>query len=327
MKTRVTQREIAREANVDVSTVSLCLNHHPRIPESTRERVLAIATKMGYRRDPALSAIAASRWSNRRDDSGLVIAFVVDDMKAAEIELKLYQDGVREQATSLGYRIEIFELKRYPDVSALLRVIRTRGIRGIITGQSRKELPKSLFADTSIPIIHCGYLREVPGDVVRPDLRLAVIHLLESLSDQFRKVACILPIERELHSDRVILGAALSVAKMLPRNRVKVEVIPFAFGSDHLQKCRRYQADAVVTINERHADSISELIGIERNRIYTVHTLPPFTEKQGMDLRLGDVGRAAMNLLEMRLRHQPLTTESYRQSLLVAPRNLTEGTF
>lgn len=322
MKQRVTQREIALEAGVDVSTVSLCLNAHPRIPQATRERVVAIATRLGYRRDPALSAIAASRWSKRRDDTGLVIAFVVDDLKRAEIELRLYLEGVRAQAEALGYRVEPFQLSRYPDVAGLQRVIRARGIRGCVIGQSRTRLPGELFTQPAAPSVLCGYLRDVPGDVVRPDLRLALVTLVNHLSEQFRRIACLLPIEPQLHSDRVILGAALATAKILPRGRLRVLPCPPTITPQALAELEAVAPEAVVTINERHAGVIAAKTGLAPGRLYTVHTLPPFDQKRGIDLRLSDVGRAAMNLLEIKLRHQPLAAEPFTQSLLVTPRLL-----
>ena len=106
MSGRVTQKEIARKAGVDASTVSLALAGHPRIPESTRAHIRQVAAELGYRPDPALSSIAAARWQGRRDAKGTALAFLADDLKTAEIELKLYLEGVRQQAGLLGYGIE-----------------------------------------------------------------------------------------------------------------------------------------------------------------------------------------------------------------------------
>lgn len=49
-------RRIAALLGISAATVSLALNHHPRIPEATRRRVKAAARKFGYRTN-------ASRWS------------------------------------------------------------------------------------------------------------------------------------------------------------------------------------------------------------------------------------------------------------------------
>ncbi len=319
MKNRVTQRDIAKEAGVDVSTVCLCLNGHPRISEQTRNRVRAIAERLGYRPDPALSAIAASRWSKNRSDTGRVLAFVADDLKAAEPELKLYLRGVCSRAEALGYRVDPFSLRDYPSADALNRVIRARGIRGMILGQSRHELPLELFDQSCVPEVHCGYLRDVPGDMVRPDLRMAMSKLLEKLLLNFDRIVCFLPVEKELRSDQVLLGAALAHARMSPKGRIRVLTPPPAFTKPHLEALCKLSPDAVVTINELQSAKIT-MNGRQGDAVvHTLHTLPPFEGKQGADLRLEDVGRASVSLLELKLRHQPLADESFGQNLLVEP--------
>lgn len=319
MQKRVTQRDIAQKAGVDVSTVSLALNKHPRIPATTRARILDIAQELGYRPDPALSSIAASRWAGHRDARGMVLAFLVDDLRKAEVELKLYLEGVRQQADSLGYLLEPISLNQYPHAQAVLRVIRARGMRGIIIGQSREDVPDALDTQAPVPVVHCGYLREVSGDIVRPDLRKAVGELLQRLLQRFTRITCFLPVEKKLHADREILGAALAVSRIERRGRIRVLQPPPGTCSAN-QQLIDARPEAIVTINEKHATRLrAHFPALNAIPIYTIHTLPPFDGKQGMDLRLRDVGRASVNLLEMKLRHLPLATEPFRQNLQIAP--------
>lgn len=321
MKIRITQRDIAREAGVDVSTVSLCLSAHPRIPERTREKVLSVATRLGYQRDPALAAIASCRWSGRRDNTGLVIAFVVDDLESAEIELRLYLEGAKDRAEALGYRIEAIQLSDYSDLVSLHRVVRSRGIRGMITGQSRRELPEELFAGANVPTVHCGYLKDVPSDVVRPDLRAAVLRLVRDLQSKGGRIAFFLPVEANLHSDQILLGTALACAEK-DRESIRVLKASPEISTLDLSRLRELTPRSVVTINDRHASRILAAGIIQPDNLYTVHTLPPLAGKQGTDLRLKDVGRAAMSLLEIKLRNAPLAHEDYRQNLLIEPRRV-----
>ncbi|MBC8134623.1 MAG: LacI family DNA-binding transcriptional regulator, partial [Fibrella sp.] len=46
-----TMKDVARQAGVDVSTVSLAINNDPRIRRETRERILSIASELGYRKN------------------------------------------------------------------------------------------------------------------------------------------------------------------------------------------------------------------------------------------------------------------------------------
>ena len=44
-----------------VTTVSLALRNHPRLPQDTRERIQKMAERLGYRPDPFLQALVAYR--------------------------------------------------------------------------------------------------------------------------------------------------------------------------------------------------------------------------------------------------------------------------
>jgi len=321
MSARTTQREIARAAGVDVSTVSLALHSHPRIPAETRNRIQALAGEMGYRPDPALSSIAASRWQGRRSLKGIVLAFLSDDLGIAEPELKLYHQGLLRQAGELGYGVDAFSLQAYPSGQAFWRVIRARGIRGVIFGQSRNALLPEFFGEECAPTVHCGYLRETHGDTVRPDLRLAVEILLGRVAASHSRIACFLPVDRTLQSDRVILGAALAAAKIQPRGRIRTFLTPETPRGSDWHLLAEFKPDAVIVINEKQAlqlRSRSSLPG--RVPIFTLHTLPPFEGKIGMDLRMTEIGRVAVNFLEMKMRSLPIATASFRQTVLIEPR-------
>jgi LacI family transcriptional regulator len=58
---RVTLRQVAAAARCHYSTVSLALRDSPQLPRATRERVQAIARKLGYVPDPMLVSLARFR--------------------------------------------------------------------------------------------------------------------------------------------------------------------------------------------------------------------------------------------------------------------------
>ncbi|HRP04381.1 MAG TPA: LacI family DNA-binding transcriptional regulator, partial [Opitutaceae bacterium] len=58
---RTTLSDVAKRAGVHVTTVSLALRNHPRLPESTRRRIQSLAKRMGYAPDPLLRALVAYR--------------------------------------------------------------------------------------------------------------------------------------------------------------------------------------------------------------------------------------------------------------------------
>ena len=93
----VTQRDIARELGVAVSTVSRSLSDVPGIPEATKERVRHAAERLGYRRD----AHAASLRTGRSGTISLVVG-AIDNPFFAELA-----HHVETQANRLGLLLMI----------------------------------------------------------------------------------------------------------------------------------------------------------------------------------------------------------------------------
>lgn len=321
---RVTFMDIAREAGVDKSTVSLALSGHPRISAATRERVRAVAKRLGYAPDPALSSLAAARWQGRRDHKGLVLAFVCDDLKKAEPELRACLAGVRRQAALLGYGVEVFSLASYPSAAALLRVVRQRNLRGMVIGQSRQDLPDELFTAGEPPRVECGFLRDVACDTVRPDLAAAVNLAWRRLGGAGKRVVFYLELERGLHSDLAVLGAARALAESLGRRGPRLVVAWREDGAEAEVKelpSGLERADAVVVINgKQRARLLKTGVVAAAVPVVPLHVLPEERDVSGVDLRLEDTGRVAVNLLELKMRRVPLATAGFRQTLEVEPR-------
>lgn len=324
MERRVSFADIARVARVDKSTVSLALSGHPRIPEATRARVRAVAERLGYVPDPALASLAAQRWQGRRDHKGVVLAFVCDDLRAAEPELRAYLAGVRRQAQLLGYGVEVFSLADYPSAGALLRVVAQRNLRGMVIGQSRRDLPEALLAAGEPPRVHCGFLRDVACDTVRPDLAAAVNLAWRRLGAAGRRVVFGLEVERGLHSDLAILGAVRALAEAAGRSGPRVVVgWQGGAGEGFLEKLRKVadRTDVLVVVNGKQRDAVRRARVLPAGvPVVPLHVLPDDAADAGVDLRLEDVGRVAVNLLELKMRRVPLASAGFRQTLEVEPR-------
>src|SRR5690606_29032140 len=57
----VTIKDVAREANVSVATVSRALNGHENVAEAVRKRVLAVAAQMRYSPHHAARSLSSRR--------------------------------------------------------------------------------------------------------------------------------------------------------------------------------------------------------------------------------------------------------------------------
>lgn len=132
-------KDVAKAAGVHQTTVSLALKNNPRIPEQTRQRIKKIAEKMGYVPDPELNSLVSYRRNGKVKRNPQIIALIFDILKPEifnEAEyLPIMKEHAIKRAEELGYKIEVFVKGKDFTTSAMLnRVLKARGIRGIIFG-------------------------------------------------------------------------------------------------------------------------------------------------------------------------------------------------
>lgn len=137
MQKRITLREIARAAGVHVTTVSLALRNHPRLPAATRDRIKALAEAMHYRPDPALASLMVYRQSTKPVHEGSPITYLTggttrDAWKKERSLVEIY-DGAFSRAEARGYRLEEFWLgEPGMTLKRLNQLLIARGIESIL---------------------------------------------------------------------------------------------------------------------------------------------------------------------------------------------------
>ena len=135
MSPRVTLRDVARLARVNVSTVSLALRNSPRISENTRARIQDIAKELGYTHDVWLDALLSYRDAVRRRAHPAVIAYVTCWRLPIETSPhhRCYWVGAKRRAAELGFKLEHFSLAT-PGMSdeRLSSILAARGIEGVL---------------------------------------------------------------------------------------------------------------------------------------------------------------------------------------------------
>jgi LacI family transcriptional regulator len=149
---RITLADVARRARVHVTTVSLALRNHPRLPEGTRQRIQALALTMGYRPDPLLRALVAyrSRVMERRNPPTL--AYVTNwNTRWGWKKVTAHPDffaGAQAMADQLGYKLEHFWMHE-PGLTQgrLSRMLYARGINGLIIASHGREMGDALQFD------------------------------------------------------------------------------------------------------------------------------------------------------------------------------------
>lgn len=134
---RPTQKDIARKAGVSQVTVSAALRNRPDISAATREKVLQIATELGYRPDPALATLIHHRNQQRQTTFHGTLAYVTRKPHRPHTmphhSDRLAFDGFCRGAEAAGYSVEIFNLLEEPlSPERLTKILISRGIRGIV---------------------------------------------------------------------------------------------------------------------------------------------------------------------------------------------------
>ena len=149
---RVILKDIAIKAGVHVTTVSLALRNHQRIPEATRKRIRELAKKMGYQPDPLLRSLTAYRGNIMERKNPPTLAYVTNwdtrwGWKKAVAHLGFFA-GAQAKAEELGYKLEHFWLHE-PGLTQerLSRMLCVRGINGLIIASHSRQMGDNLEFD------------------------------------------------------------------------------------------------------------------------------------------------------------------------------------
>jgi|GEM_PF-1307780 len=165
MKPRIRLKDIAREANVHVSTVSLALRNDPRILPGTREKIKNLARDMGYTPDAMMSALAAYRKTRRSAHGQGELAYLTDFPAITKrTSNNVFFHCAKARAIELGYSLEEFPLETSDFSAKRLRSIwRQRNIRGILIGPWLNPGAKFEIDWNDFAVVAFGHSTCLPG--------------------------------------------------------------------------------------------------------------------------------------------------------------------
>jgi len=130
-------QDVASAAAVSAATVSRALGMDPKVSAATRLRIQTIATKLGYRPDPLLSAFARRRRGKSAGSDITTLAYITnsptrDEWRENPFHKPLFK-GATDHALANGYQLEHFWLGE-PGMTGerLGRILYNRGIAGLI---------------------------------------------------------------------------------------------------------------------------------------------------------------------------------------------------
>jgi len=311
MPKRVTMKDVALAAQVSPSTVCRALGMAPGIPDATRRRIKKVATTLGYRPDPLLSAFARRRRGKVSGSEITTLAYVTNFDTADEWTRNPFYsplfNGVKAQALRNGYRLEHFWL-REPGMTGerLSRILYSRGITGVCiapmaNGRDRLDLDWTRFNCVTI-----GY------SLVKPALhRVAPHHFLAFLAADrklrglgYTRIGLCLYAVTGPRVDDLWLAGALLTQKHHPGVPVKV----FLFNDDTRAGIPAWTAaerlEVVVSDNQAALDELRRA-GIRAPGDVDYATLNwtrAEPEIAGINQRAESIGTAAIDLLIAQIR-------------------------
>lgn len=141
-------QRVAEAAGVSKSSVSLALRDDPRLAPSTRRRVQEAAARLGYRKNPIVSALMAQLRVSHTPTFQANFALINCSDNRAIFDWHTFAEfrrGARERAEQMGYGIEEFWAQEPGlKLSRLRQILLTRGIKGLLLAATLE--PKPLFA-------------------------------------------------------------------------------------------------------------------------------------------------------------------------------------
>lgn len=150
-----TLRDVAKEAGVSLASASYALRGHHTVSAETRRRVAAVAEGMGYRVNPQLAAFMQARRTGRSMRADTTVALVHAGERPPDVSeagyFGLCLRGIRSMVASHGYSLDTLRWDPEADPSAgrLSRVLRQRGIRGVMLMPADSMLRWTLPLDWS----------------------------------------------------------------------------------------------------------------------------------------------------------------------------------
>ncbi|MFK7809784.1 MAG: LacI family DNA-binding transcriptional regulator [Saprospiraceae bacterium] len=177
-KRQTTIKDIAKQLNIAVSTVSRALKGHPKISESTREKVMALAAKLNYKPN----RIALNLKNQQTGTIGVIIPDIVHHFFATVIS------GIEEIAYANGYSVMFCQSKESYERELLdMKMLVENGVDGLMISHSRETTDFSHFQeaiDQNIPIVffdRAPKLLNAPKVIINDfeSARLATQHLID----------------------------------------------------------------------------------------------------------------------------------------------------
>lgn len=301
---RVTITDLAEAAGVSKMTVSRALRGERGIAADTRARIQAVAEKLGYRPDPAISELMGrlrkSRVVGVEPLAWLTTYPKIGGWRDNPGTREMYR-GAEEQARQLGYRLEEFSLCT-PGMTTrrLSSILYNQAIRGIVLAPLIEHGSIEGFAWEHFATACCGHSLLSPAmhrvSVDQFDvLRTAWTHLLEY---GYRKIGLCVSA-----TDNARIGYRWQGAHFIENeNFPDVGHVPAMITDDwnaktFLKWYERNRPDVVLSFADTLGWMKAAGIRVPEDCGFALLRLDHASDVAGVDHRFSDIGAAAVALV------------------------------
>lgn len=306
MERRVTLRQIAAQAGMHLSTVSLALRDDPKLPETTRRKLQELARKMGYVPDAAMSALCAYRNAVRPREVQSGLAYLTDDMsRRSGFGSDVYRYA-RVRAAELGYNLIEYNLSsRGASLERFRSIWWNTGLRGVLIGPFAK--PRDLGEDWDRwSVVAFGYslVAQQFNRAAQHHFQNMLLHLQALRELGYRRIGLCLSPELDNRTEGQ-LRAAYLLDQNTHRARGKDPVIftpdsVAAEGLDHWVRTQR--PDVVVGHKEHHQMLVDQGWDIPGKLGFSLLALRRYERTKnerlaGLDSRLELIAAGSVNFL------------------------------
>jgi len=343
MPPRVMMADVARQAGVHITTVSLALRNHPSLPLVTRERIQSLARQMGYQPDPALQALIAYRRRALPHKSQPPLAYVTHwdtewGWRNSPAHAEFFA-GASARAQDFGYRLEHFWLGA-PRLShrRMSDILFSRGITGLIIASHRSEYGQALEFDwprfSAVKIDFCPSQPEL-HNVTNDQRAVSQLAMQRVMSAGYRRIGFIVArwwddfVDLACSAGFLAVQQRLAAADRIPilffplRLPVKVSLPPadgFLVPREIFEPWfRRYRPEVLISYGPFVRPLLTEMgIAIPRDVAYVETFLgKPDGRTAGIRQNCGRVGELAVEILASQLQQHIYGVPAFPTTTLV----------
>ncbi|HEY8933200.1 MAG TPA: LacI family DNA-binding transcriptional regulator [Rariglobus sp.] len=324
-------RDIARELGMSHVAVSLALRNSPRVSESRREEVKAMAEKLGYRPDPMLSSLVAYRQGKRPVEIRSCLGWINQWAAPGELrrhkEFDHYWRGASEAAERLGYRLEEFRWPAGKSGKRLQTILQTRGVRGLLLPPHKQGLDLPDFDWSQFSIVRFGSSVNLRVHTITSDQsHCARLAYEKSVEQGYRRIGYVTEPTFEKNTKGHFREGYLNAQEELRPRSSRLDTLTLGDDARRNPKAlsdwlKREKPDAIITTSSALRGLLDGLgVRVPEDVAVATTSVLDGNFDSGVDQNSHEIGRVAVSTLASLILENERGIPAYQRRILVEGR-------